>query len=112
MAQEITEHHLRMPFIIYRKHIKYHRGIDQDDIIAEGYLALVKASKDYDSSKVSTKNSEMFSAFAYQRIRWKMLEAAGLASRPYGHAKRWARRVNPSPYNPVWSYTPSWPTLD
>lgn len=59
---------------------------DMEEAVSEGYLALVKAADSWDPEK---SNGSKFSTFAYNSIKWALLQFTGKSKTGRRHAHRW-----------------------
>lgn len=61
---------------------------DMEEAVSEGYLALVKAANSWDPEK---SNGSKFSSFAYNAIKWALLQYTGRSTKGTRHAHRWGK---------------------
>lgn len=84
MPHELTERLMCLPkaiAVILRVPEK-----DMEEAVSEGYLALVRAANNWDPEK---SNGSKFSSFAYNTIKWALLQYTGRSTVGRRHTHRW-----------------------
>lgn len=74
--KELSERYLNIPAAIARKYAARasNHGIDEEELVSAGYLALVEAARAFDLEK-SAQGESGFGPFLVQRVEWRVRHA-------------------------------------